>query len=65
MKPDRRARSAKLNAEILKALKASDVREFMAREGGEPVGTSPEVTAYFRKEVDEFARVIKAGNHTD
>ena len=57
----------KLNAEILKALKASDVREFMAKEGGEPVGTSPdEMNAYFRKEVDKFAKVIRAGNiHVD
>jgi tripartite-type tricarboxylate transporter receptor subunit TctC len=55
--------NAKLNAEILKALKASDVREFMAREGGEPVGTTPEeMTAYFKHEVEKFAKVIKAGN---
>jgi tripartite-type tricarboxylate transporter receptor subunit TctC len=51
----------RLNAEILKALKAPDVREFMAREGGEPVGTTPdEMNAYFRKEVDKFAKVIRA-----
>ena len=58
---------AKLNAEILKALKASDVREFMAKEGGEQVGSSPdEMNAYFRKEVDKFAKVIRAGNiHVD
>ena len=57
----------KLNAEIVKALKASDVREFMAREGGEPVGTTPEeMNAYFKREVDKFAKVIKAGNiHVD
>jgi tripartite-type tricarboxylate transporter receptor subunit TctC len=54
---------AKLNAEILKALKASDVREFMAKEGGEPVGGSPdEMTAYFKREVEKFAKVIRAGN---
>ncbi|MDB5905832.1 MAG: hypothetical protein JWM26_4710 [Betaproteobacteria bacterium] len=58
---------AKLNAEILKALKANDVREFMAKEGGEPVGTSPdEMTAYFKREVEKFAKVIRAGNiHVD
>ena len=57
----------RLNAEILKALKASDVREFMAKEGGEPVGTSPdEMTSYFKREVAKFAKVIKAGNiHVD
>ena len=54
---------ARLNAEILKALKASDVREFMAKEGGEPAGTSPEeMTTYFKHEVDKFAKVIKAAN---
>ena len=57
----------KLNSEIVKALKAQDVRDFMAREGGEPVGTSPdEMTAYFKREVDKFAKVIRAGNiHVD
>jgi tripartite-type tricarboxylate transporter receptor subunit TctC len=54
---------ARLNAEILKALKSADVREFMAKEGGEPAGTSPdEMTAYFKREVDKFAKVIRAGN---
>jgi tripartite-type tricarboxylate transporter receptor subunit TctC len=58
---------SKLNAEILKALKASDVRDFMAREGGEPVGTTPdEMSAYFKREVEKFAKVIRAGNiHVD
>lgn len=55
--------SAKLNAEILKALRAQDVRDFMAREGGEPAGTTPEeMTAFFKREVDKFAKVIRAGN---
>lgn len=54
---------AKLNAEILKALKAADVQEFMAREGGEPVGSTPEeLTAYFKREVEKYARVIKLGH---
>lgn len=54
---------ARLNAEILKALKAPDVQEFMAKEGGEPVGSTPEeLAAYFKREVEKYARVIKAGN---
>jgi tripartite-type tricarboxylate transporter receptor subunit TctC len=54
---------ARLNAEILKALKSADVREFMGKEGGEPAGTSPdEMTTYFRREVDKFAKVIRASN---
>ncbi len=56
---------AKLNAEIVKALKAPDVREFIIREGGDPVGSTPEeLAAYFKREVDKYARIIKAGNIT-
>jgi tripartite-type tricarboxylate transporter receptor subunit TctC len=55
----------KLNAEIVKALKAPDVRDFITREGGDPVGSSPEDLAkYFRREIDKYAKVIKAGNIT-
>ncbi|HEY9447124.1 MAG TPA: tripartite tricarboxylate transporter substrate binding protein [Burkholderiales bacterium] len=58
---------AKLNAEIVKALKAPDVEAFMAKEGGEPVGSTPdELAAYFKREVAKYAKVIKAGNiHAD
>jgi tripartite-type tricarboxylate transporter receptor subunit TctC len=53
----------KLNSEILKALKASDVTEFMAKEGGEPVGSTPEeLAAMFKREVAKYAKVIEAGN---
>ncbi len=56
---------ARLNAEILKALKAADVRDFIVREGGDPVGSTPEeLAAYFKREVDKYARIIKAGNIT-
>ena len=56
---------AKMNAEILKALKASDIREFIVKEGGDPVGSTPEVlAAYFKREVDKYAKIIKAGNIT-
>ena len=52
----------KLNSEILKALKASDVLEFMAKEGGEPVGSTPEeLTAMFKREIAKYAKVIEAG----
>ncbi|MBY0266056.1 MAG: tripartite tricarboxylate transporter substrate binding protein [Burkholderiales bacterium] len=54
---------AKLNSEILKALKASDVNEFIRREGGEPVGSTPEeLASYFKRESDKYAKVIKAAN---
>ena len=56
---------SKLNAEIVKALKAPDVREFITKEGGDPVGSSPEELAkYFQREVVKYAKVIKAGNIT-
>jgi tripartite-type tricarboxylate transporter receptor subunit TctC len=52
----------KLNSEILKALKASDVLEFMAKEGGQPVGSTPEeLTAMFKREIAKYAKVIEAG----
>jgi tripartite-type tricarboxylate transporter receptor subunit TctC len=55
----------KLNAEIIKALNSPDVREFITREGGDPVGSSPdELTKYFKLEIDKYAKVIKAGNIT-
>ena len=56
---------AKLNAEIVKALKAPDLREFIIKEGGDPVGSTPEeLAAYFKREVDKYAKIIKAGNIT-
>lgn len=54
---------AKLNAEIIKALKAPDVDAFIRKEGGEPVGSTPEVLAEnFKREVAKYAKVIKAAN---
>jgi tripartite-type tricarboxylate transporter receptor subunit TctC len=56
---------AKMNAEILKALKASDIHDFIVKEGGDPVGSTPEeLAAYFKREVDKYAKIIKAGNIT-
>lgn len=54
---------AKMNAEVIKALKQPDVQEFMAKEGGEPVGSTPEeLASYFKREVAKYAKVIKAAN---
>lgn len=54
---------AKTNAEILKALKSPEVRDFIIKEGGDPVGSTPEqLNSYFKREVDKYAKVIKAGN---
>ena len=49
----------KLNAEILKALKSPEVQSYMAKEGGQPVGSTPqELAAMFQQEVTKYARVI-------
>jgi tripartite-type tricarboxylate transporter receptor subunit TctC len=53
----------KLNAEIKKALNAADIREFMPREALDPVASTPEeLGAQFRREIERYARIIKAGN---
>lgn len=53
----------KLNAEIVKALKAKDIQEFMPREALDPVGSSPEeLHANFRREIARYAKIIQAAN---
>ncbi|MFO0253622.1 MAG: tripartite tricarboxylate transporter substrate binding protein [Betaproteobacteria bacterium] len=54
---------ARLNSEILKALKAPEVNDFIRKEGGEPVGSTPEeLAAYFKRETEKYAKVIRAAN---
>ncbi len=54
---------SKMNVEIVKALKSDEVRQFMASEGADAVGSTPEeLNAYFRKEVEKYAKLIKARN---
>ena len=56
---------AKLNTEILKALKAQDLSDFIRKEGGEPVGSTPEeLAAYFKREAVKYTKVINAANVT-
>lgn len=51
----------RFHAEMSKVLKDADVRALMAKEGAEPLGSSPdEFGAYFKKEVEKYAKVIKA-----
>jgi tripartite-type tricarboxylate transporter receptor subunit TctC len=55
----------KLNAEIGRAMKTEDMRAFMMREALDPVVSSPEeLSANFRREIDRYAKIIKAGNIT-
>ncbi len=51
----------KLSGEVQKALKNPEMRDFLVKEGAEPVGSTPqELAAYFAREVDKYAKVIKA-----
>jgi tripartite-type tricarboxylate transporter receptor subunit TctC len=53
----------KLHRETVKALKAPDTVERFAREGAEPVGSSPaEFDKYVRNEYVKFTKVIKDNN---
>jgi len=53
----------RMNAEIVKALKSEDIRQFMASEGADPVGSTPEeLGAYFRKEYEKYAKIIQSRN---
>jgi tripartite-type tricarboxylate transporter receptor subunit TctC len=52
----------RLNAETLKAMQHPDMKTFMAREGAEPVGSTPvEAMAFFAREIEKLARIIKTG----
>ncbi|WP_295856654.1 tripartite tricarboxylate transporter substrate binding protein [uncultured Xylophilus sp.] len=51
----------RLNAEIVKALKSPDVRDRLALQGAEPLGSTPqEYAAYVKKESARWATVVKA-----
>jgi tripartite-type tricarboxylate transporter receptor subunit TctC len=53
----------KISTEIAKAIQLPDVREFMAREGADAVGSTPsEFAAFFKNEVDRYASVIRSAN---
>ncbi len=54
---------ARMNAEALKALKSQEVIGFMAKEGADPVGSTPaELGLQFKREVERYAKVIRAAN---
>ena len=53
----------KISQEIARAIQLPDVREFMAKEGAEPVGSTPqEFAAFFKSEVSRYAEVIRSAN---
>ena len=53
----------KISSEIANALKSPELRNFMAKEGAEPVGSTPaELASYFKYEVERYAKVIRTAN---
>ena len=54
---------AKLHAAALEALKSAEMREFIVKDGGDPVGSTPEeLGSHLRREVARYGKVIRAGN---
>ena len=51
----------RLNAEALKALQSAEVRDKLAQQGAEPLGSTPEeYAAYLQKELARWTKVVKA-----
>jgi hypothetical protein len=51
----------RLNAATVEALKAQDMRDFLARYGAEPLGSTPEqMKRYFASETAKYARLVRA-----
>ena len=56
---------ARLNLEILKVLGMPEVRAQMARQGTDPLGSTPEAyNAFMRAEIDRWSKVARAGSIT-
>ncbi len=54
---------ARLNAELVNAIKSPEIRDFMTGEGAEPVGGTPQALgAYLRRDIERYGKVIQAGN---
>lgn len=52
----------KLSTETAKAIRTPEVRDFIKRDGAEPVGNSAsEFAAFFRREIERYAEVIRKG----
>jgi tripartite-type tricarboxylate transporter receptor subunit TctC len=53
----------RLNEEAIKALKSRDITDYLARDGGESLGSSVDAAGtHFRKETEKYARIVTAGN---
>jgi tripartite-type tricarboxylate transporter receptor subunit TctC len=52
---------SKLSSEIIAAVKSPEMRDFMTKEGADAVGSTPQAfAAFFRTEVERYAKVIQA-----
>lgn len=51
----------RVHGEVVQALKSSDVRDVLVRDGAEPIGSTPqEFGAYFAGEIAKYGKVVKA-----
>ncbi len=49
----------KLHGETVKALASPDIRDYLVKDGADPVGSSPEeLAAFFKREIAKYAKVI-------
>ncbi len=52
----------KLSSETARAIRTPEVRDFIKRDGAEPVGNpAPDFAAFFRRELERYAEVIRKG----
>lgn len=52
----------RLHAEIVSAVKTPEIRDFMTKEGAEPVASSPqEFSAYLRGEIERYRKIVEVG----
>jgi len=52
----------RLHTEIVSAVKAPKIRDFMTKEGAEPVASSPqEFSMYLRNEVERYRKIVEVG----
>lgn len=52
---------AKIQAEVVKSLQHQDMKNYMQREGAEPVGsTTAEFTVFVAREIEKYAKIVKA-----
>jgi tripartite-type tricarboxylate transporter receptor subunit TctC len=52
---------SRINADIARAVKSSDLTERMKQQGMEPIGSTPEqFDALIRAEIEKWAKMVKA-----